>query len=143
MTENQLAAGGVVIRKKDSSLEVLLIKDSYGHWTWPKGHVEKEETLLRAALREVREETGLRSLKALGEIGLQEYWFTLGGKKIFKKVHIFLIEAHPEELLKIQLEEIQEGRWFRESEAIKMIEYEGSKKLLEKAIKTYKEKRFE
>ena len=56
------AAGGVVWRHgAKGRLEVLLIhRDRYDDWTFPKGKLEPDETHRAAALREVEEETGLR-----------------------------------------------------------------------------------
>src|SRR5688500_9386400 len=56
------AAGGVVWRRDASGgLEVLLVhRDRYDDWTFPKGKLESGETHRQAALREVEEETGLR-----------------------------------------------------------------------------------
>ena len=39
--------------------QVLLIKNNYGRWTLPKGHMEKGETEQETAIREVKEETNL------------------------------------------------------------------------------------
>ena len=139
MAENQFAAGGVVVRKKEGEAEVLLIKDSYGHWTWPKGHIEKGETPEEAAVREISEEVGLVKLEIIEELGLQKYYFTLHGKRIFKTVHVFLAEADPDEEVKVQLEEISRAEWFKTEEALGKIEYEGSRSLLEKGIKIFKE----
>ncbi len=137
--EKQLAAGGVVVKKEDDALRVLLIKDSYGHWTWPKGHAEAGETPEETALREISEETGLTRLDVLEELGIQEYCFTLDDKKIVKTVHIFLVEASGDEELIIQTAEILEGKWLSPEEALETIEYEGSRELLEKGIKAYSE----
>jgi 8-oxo-dGTP pyrophosphatase MutT (NUDIX family) len=56
------AAGGLVWRSADGpSVEVLLVhRPSHGDWSLPKGKRRRRETALRCALREVREETGLR-----------------------------------------------------------------------------------
>jgi 8-oxo-dGTP diphosphatase len=56
------AAGGVVWRRSTKrGLEVLLIhRDRYDDWTFPKGKLDADETHRHAALREVEEETGLR-----------------------------------------------------------------------------------
>ena len=133
----QFAAGGIVINK-EGSMKVLLIKDSYGRWTWPKGHIEEGESAEDTALREISEETGLRNIRIKERVGEQEYWFTLKGEKIFKTVHIFLVESFGNEELKVQKEEIQLVEWFSPKEAIARIEYEGSREILEKGIEKFK-----
>ena len=56
------AAGGVVWRRgSKGSLKVLLVhRDRYDDWSFPKGKLDDGETHHHAALREVEEETGLR-----------------------------------------------------------------------------------
>ncbi|MDD5634432.1 MAG: NUDIX hydrolase [Candidatus Omnitrophica bacterium] len=138
--EKQFAAGGVVIKRNGKDLRVLLIKDGYGHWTWPKGHIERGETPELAAVREVGEETGLKNCRILQEIGRQEYYFTLGSKRIFKTVHIYLMELTGEDKLIVQTAEIQEAAWFGEKEALDKVEYPGSRELVEKGIRIFREK---
>ena len=57
--EREVSAGGIVFRRFGPEARFLLIKDSYRHWGFPKGHLEEEETPAEAALRETGEETGL------------------------------------------------------------------------------------
>ncbi|NQT33415.1 MAG: NUDIX hydrolase [Candidatus Omnitrophica bacterium] len=140
MTELQFASGGVVIKKEKDGIKVLLIKDSYGHWTWPKGHIEEGESPREAAVREISEETGLKTLRIIEELGQQKYHFTLEGTKIFKTVHVFLAEAQGAEEIKVQTEEIECARWFPPAEALETIEYEGSRELLAKGIEEFREK---
>lgn len=69
-----VAAGGIVTRRTDGGdLEVLLVhRLRYDDWSFPKGKVDPPETEPEAALREVREETGM--LCTLGaEAGSVEY----------------------------------------------------------------------
>ncbi len=55
----QQKAGGILIRKRDSQVELFLIhRHRYDDWSFPKGHIDAGESLEEAALREVREETG-------------------------------------------------------------------------------------
>ena len=53
--EREKSCGCIIINKN----KVLLIKQTKGHWGFPKGHVEKDETEIETAIREVKEETGL------------------------------------------------------------------------------------
>jgi len=57
--KKEYSAAGIVICKNEGKLSVLLIKDRFGKWTWPKGHIEKGETPQEAAEREIKEEVGL------------------------------------------------------------------------------------
>lgn len=54
------SAGGVVWRRGREGVELLLVRERSGAWSLPKGRLEPQESTLDAALREVREETGLR-----------------------------------------------------------------------------------
>jgi len=136
----QFSAGGVIIKKEKGQPRVLLIKDSYGHWIWPKGHIEKGETPEDAALREISEETGLKKIQTEERLGKQQYFFTLQGKRIFKTVHIFLVKANAREKLVIQTSEIEKGQWFWASDALKTIEYKGAKEFLKKGIRIFRRK---
>jgi len=138
MANREFSSGGIVFRKKGRVVEVLLIKDSYGRWTWPKGHIDKDEKSPDAALREIREEVGLENVRILEKVGRTNYFFRLKGELIFKTVFFFLTEADPDEKLKVQQEEIKDARWFNPQEALKTVEYKGAKEILEKAINMYK-----
>ena len=55
----ETSAGGVVMHAAGDEPRYLIIRDSYGNWGFPKGHLEDGERPEEAALREVREETCL------------------------------------------------------------------------------------
>jgi len=138
MARREFSAGGIVLRKKGRAFEVLLIKDSYGRWSWPKGNIDKDETSPDAAVREIKEEVGLKNVRILGKIGRSNYFYRLKGDLIFKTVFFFLVEAAGKEGLKVQKGEIEDARWFNPEEALKTVEYKGADKLLEKALEMYK-----
>jgi len=82
-----LGVGALVVRGSGENLEVLLVRRRYppfqGMWSIPGGHVEPGESLLEAARRELREETGIEAepkgvihvheLVAEGHNGLTHY----------------------------------------------------------------------
>jgi len=138
MAKREFSAGGIVVRKRARGFEILLIKDSYGRWAWPKGHINGAERSQDAALREISEEVGLKDLSILGKAGQSNYFFRLKGDLIFKTVVFFLVQANADEKLKPQKDEIADARWFKAEEALKTVEYKGAKEMLEKAIKMYR-----
>ncbi|MGH7765364.1 MAG: NUDIX hydrolase [Candidatus Dormibacteraceae bacterium] len=77
------AAGGVVCRKSRSGdTEIAVIhRPAYDDWTLPKGKVEPEETPEACAIREVREETGLRC-ELLQPLGCTAYVDRRGRDKV-------------------------------------------------------------
>jgi bis(5'-nucleosidyl)-tetraphosphatase len=75
------AAGVVVVRDTADGPRVLLLR-AYRNWDLPKGRLEADETPLEAAIREVREETGLSNLEfAWGEDSIETEPYA-GGKVV-------------------------------------------------------------
>jgi 8-oxo-dGTP pyrophosphatase MutT (NUDIX family) len=95
-TVTETSAGGLVVDRFEQASSVALIGrlDRRGRleWVLPKGHVEAGETAEQAAIREVWEETGLRS-RVVTPVGDIDYWFVADNRRIHKTVHHFLLEA--------------------------------------------------
>src|SRR5947208_2946334 len=93
------SAGGVVVRGDEMIVIVPKRRGSQGGHVLglPKGHPDGDETELEAAIREVREETGVvaEPVAKLGEIG---YSYERKGKSIDKRVVFFLLEYRSGEL---------------------------------------------
>jgi len=72
-TEVVQAAGGLVVRRHNGALQIVVVhRPVQQDWSFPKGKLEEGETFELAALREVREETGM-SCRLLRFIGHTEY----------------------------------------------------------------------
>ena len=59
LNNQTITAGGVIINEFE---EIVIVNQNHDSWSLPKGHVEKNETLLEAANREIHEETGLLNI---------------------------------------------------------------------------------
>jgi len=137
INNREFSSGGVIIKKDAATIKVLLIKDGYGHWTWPKGNIEKDETPEQAAIREIAEEVGLKKIELIEKIDQGQYYYRRDKKLIFKTVYIHLFRALGEESLKVLKSEIDSAKWLSPQDALSMIEYKGAKEILKKAIDRY------
>ena len=127
------SAGGVVVRVEESEPRFLLIRDSYGHWGFPKGHLERGERSDTAALREVMEETGLRQVSVVGSIAAIEWRFRFRGKLIQKHCEFFLMESASGDTKPQKSEGITACRWATIDEAHELIDYENARGVLMQA----------
>src|SRR5712692_9533066 len=88
------SSGGVVYRWENGKpLFLLLASNKRGVWCLPKGLIEQDEDEVTAAMREVREETGVSRVKLRGKVGLIRYQFGFRAKTFDKTVHFYLFET--------------------------------------------------
>jgi 8-oxo-dGTP pyrophosphatase MutT (NUDIX family) len=126
-----LAAGGVVIDHASAGLRLLLVhRPKYDDWSFPKGKLDSGETFEAAAVREVREETGLecRILRAFATI-TYGYRTRKKGREKPKVVHYFLMEPVSGHL-RAPGEEVDRAMWFDIHQAAEKLSYEQDRRLL-------------
>ena len=124
------AAGQVVSHDSASSaVEVALVgRHRADMWMLPKGTPHLGETAAQAALREVREETGLET-RVVGEVGSIHYAFTRAGTRFQKEVFHYLLEATGGDV-SLHDAEYDEARWFPLAEARRRLSYRNEADLL-------------
>jgi 8-oxo-dGTP pyrophosphatase MutT (NUDIX family) len=107
-----LAGGGVVT---DQHKQVLLIHRK-GKWDLPKGKLDKNESLEHCALREVKEETGLKEVKLIESLFTSYHVYDESGKHILKETHWYTMHADGKQSVHPQSEEqIDEIKWVKQS----------------------------
>jgi ADP-ribose pyrophosphatase YjhB (NUDIX family) len=133
-TEEESSAGGVVYRMQEGAPHFLLIRDSYRNWGFPKGHLKKGELPERAALREVREETGLEALTLRGDAGTIDWSFQFRGRRIHKRCQFYLMESPGGRTRPQRAEGITECVWLPYGDALERLSYENAREVLVRAL---------
>ncbi len=133
-TEKEISSGGVVFKKEDDRIYFVLISPKEGRWCLPKGLIGENEKEEDTALREVREETGLKC-KIIKKIDTIEYWYYAKerGLRLHKFVHFYLME-YLEGSVENHDWEVIEVRWFDAGEAIEKASFPTEKDILKKAL---------
>ena len=130
----ETSAGGVVYRKTGSKIEFLIVQHSGHHrWVLPKGWIEKGEKKEETAVREVKEEAGVEAeiKDYLGECTI--FYTDPQKEKVRKTSHFFLMEYKSGDSEKDHGWEVENTQWLVAKEAIKILDYPGEKKMIEKA----------
>ena len=128
------SAGGVVLRRIDGRVHILVIRDPYENWGLPKGHLEDGEEPSDAALREVREETGLRTLELGPALGTIDWYFKLRGALIHKSCDFFLMASPEGDAVPEEAEGITEAAWVPLEEATARISYGNARWIVRQAV---------
>ncbi len=106
-----IAGGGRVSNLKGEILFIYRNKK----WDLPKGRIERNETIEEGALREVKEETGVKKLKIIGPIGPTYHLFKRNGETKLKITHWFeMSTTYSGELCPEKSEGISKAVWLSE-----------------------------
>lgn len=130
----EVSAGGVVVH--DGHVLVIVptrrAADGSQVLALPKGHPDEGETIVQAATREVREETGM-VVEPVQELGEVRYWYVRERRRVAKSVHFFLFRPLGGDLADHD-EEVLEARWMGFAEARKALSYAGEREMVGRAL---------
>jgi 8-oxo-dGTP pyrophosphatase MutT (NUDIX family) len=128
--EREFSAGGVVVKDGACVVIVPTRRAANGQkvLSLPKGHPEAGESGADAALREIREETGVEA-RLVDKLGDVRYWYQRDGKRIAKVVSFFLFEYVSGDLDDHDFE-VEEARWMALEEAERALTYRGEREMV-------------
>ena len=121
--KKEKSCGAIIINNKD---EILLIKHNVGHWAFPKGHIENNETDELCALREIKEETNL-DVNIITNIKEKT---TYSPKEGILKDVIYFVALPINNDIKLQQEEVNDYLWLPLKDALNKLTYDNDKKIV-------------
>jgi len=131
------SAGVIIVTSNRTQIRYLLLHYGWGHWGFPKGNIEDEESALQAAIREAEEETGLTNITLINGFKEKiEYHYQRNKKLVHKEVVYFLAETTAEDTVLLSHEH-SGFKWVEFTEAYKLLTYENTRHILEKAHQLY------
>lgn len=138
-TRKIIAAGGLVWNERD---ELLMIYRR-GKWDLPKGKLDEGESIEDCAVREVMEETGLKSITRgpLIDVGYHNYFDVHINENVTKETHWYHMRAAGnQQLIPQAAEDITAIQWVKDEalEACLEDSYENIVTIIRKATTTPK-----
>jgi bis(5'-nucleosidyl)-tetraphosphatase len=130
------SAGGVVLNKKGQALVV----NQYGSsWSFPRGHIEEGESALEAAIREIKEESGVTGLELIKELGAyKRHKMRLDGsddKTEMKIITMFLFKTKQEKLCPSDPRN-PEARWVDKEKVASILTHRKDKEFFKSILKS-------
>ena len=116
------------IVNKERTKVIMIYHNIYNSWAWTGGHADGDDNLLRVALKEANEETGLNNLRVLNSGIFALQILTVDphikrGKFVSPHLHLdctFLLEADEDEELRIKEDENSGVKWVDIDKAIEL-----------------------
>ncbi len=132
----EFSAGGIVFRKEDSRLLILVSQHSQHHgWVFPKGFIGdtiEGESKESTAVREVKEETGIEA-EIVEKLTPVTYWYVMDGEKRKKTVYYYIMK-HLGGNIDQRDHEMEAVEWLPVDKVMERLSYESDKKVYEEAF---------
>ena len=125
------SCGAVVFTRINGEIKYLIIRNLMGIYGFPKGHVEKGESEVQTALREVREEVGL-TVELIEGFRCEDEHLIPRRKNVMKHIVYFLGEYCNQDFT-YQREELSDALLLDYESAMKLFQFESSKRILTEA----------
>ena len=129
------SCGAIIYKEENAELKFLLVHQNNGHFSFPKGHMEENETEIETALREIKEETNLDAKLDTNFRILISYF--MESKKTLKEA-VYFIGTPLNDDLKAQEGEILNCDWYSYDEVMEKLEFDNIKEVFKKAYKSIK-----
>ena len=128
----EFSAGAFIYRSTDSGISLLILKRENKAYDLPKGHIERGETAEQAAIREIKEETGIdAALMPFFSTGTR-YFFIREKKKILKRVKFFISKAESDS---VKISEEHKGyEWCSIGDAASKLKYRDLVRILPSVV---------
>ena len=130
------SCGGVVIYRGKILTLYKSYKNKYEGWVLPKGTVEEGENFKDTAIREVREEAGVKA-SIIKYVGKSQYNFTVPEDTVEKEVHWFLMMANSYYSTPQREEYFIDSGYYKFHEAYHLLKFSNERQILEMAYNEY------
>ncbi len=140
------SAGCLVLTSSKDVIYVLAIYRDYGGddkgWSFPKGRINIGESKKNAAIREVKEETGIKKIYNVKYLTETSYYFKKNNIRYFKIVSWYIANTNSVKLGKKSLTKDEvlakvQPQWLPIADAKTKLLFQGEKKVLSQTLKLY------
>ena len=128
----EISCGAVLYTRVEGEIKYLIIKQRGGHYGFPKGHMEGNETEYETARREVKEEVGITVTDFVEGFRTSDEYI-LPHKRCTKKRVILFLAEYTDQRIVIQKKELFGASLYSYDEAMKLLSFDGSRRMLSEA----------